>query len=114
MTELCRPSPADPSRGEAEGVVKDAGADKEIAGKLELLKGGSGWACCEAGSGVAGHVVRLAAACSEQHHAFSPLATWHQAAPRLVLPSGLPSAGISFFACPGELTALMGGSGELA
>lgn len=52
MTELCRPSPADPSRGEAEGVVKDAGADKEIAGKLELLKGGSGWACCEAGGGL--------------------------------------------------------------
>lgn len=57
MKEICLPFLADPSRGEAEGVVKDAGADKEIAGKLELLKGGrgwggSGWACCEAGGGL--------------------------------------------------------------
>ncbi len=63
--------PADPSRGEAEGVVKDAAADKEIAGKLELLKGGLGFvllgsawmiACrCRRGSrGLAHHVMQLA------------------------------------------------------
>jgi len=94
--------PADPSRGEAEGVVKDAAADKEIAGKLELLKGGLGFVlsgerlddCMPMPQGLTGFGTPCDAACK---------------APLRLPP--IASAGISFFACPGELTALMGGSG---
>jgi len=43
VTRCCRYYVPDPSHGEAAGVVKDS-EDKEIAGKLELLKG-RGWSC---------------------------------------------------------------------
>lgn len=98
----------DPSHGEAAGVVRDSG-DREIAGKLELLKGevsrgGSlrGWQeakRCLHSVPCRVWPTRLLVADSSSRGETDNF--WWLASP----------AGISFYARPGELTALMGGSG---
>lgn len=107
----------DPSKGAAPGVVKDT-SDKEIAGKLELLKARGHR---HAGAGRHGRIrpaVQLPAtwppatarwllATRSPDPGEMPVLT-HAALPILAPP---PLQGIDFYAEPGSLTALMGGSG---
>lgn len=95
---------ADPSQGKAPGVVKGS-ADEEIEGKLELLKVGQH-------SWVGGQTAALPG-----RELRSLRAAWHaagQAAHPCCPPTHPPLQGISMYAEPGTLTALMvrGGTGR--
>jgi hypothetical protein len=98
LCPACRYYVNDPSKGTAPGVVQD-NSDKEIAGKLELLKVAGGW--WEAGREA---VCRVRVACRLGR---DMLLHGGDLPPNVAAP--LRMQGLDLSAEPGSLTALMGG-----